>query len=287
MKQDGAEVQHLLVVEDDADLSEMLTNFFRVIGYQVTPAFTGEDALALAARERPDLVLLDIRLPDINGYQICRRLREQRHTQDVPVIFLTERRERKSKLAGLELGAVDYVTKPFDVQELRLRVRNALLRAQQPPLANGITGLPEGTIVRERLERMLELGRWGLVVAGLQGLDDFRDHYGFVAADDAVRAVGVMLKNSLQATGDEFIGHLGPTDFALVTTPNRLETLAEHCEMQLREAMHLFYPALERPAAADASRGDQLHVTVHGFSSRDHHFATLRELQDVLYPIVD
>ncbi|RPI93720.1 MAG: DNA-binding response regulator, partial [Chloroflexi bacterium] len=134
---------HILIVEDDLDLSEMLNAYFRVQGYEVQTAAWGEDAVRLTLENPPDLVVLDIRLPDIDGYEVCRRIRTQRRTQTVPVIFLTEKRDRVDKLSGLELGVVDYITKPFDIQELRLRVRNAISRAIRPNVSNPVTDLPE------------------------------------------------------------------------------------------------------------------------------------------------
>src|SRR5690348_8621761 len=114
----------ILIVEDDLDLSDMLDAYFRVQNYDVLTAAWGRDAIKIGAEETINLIMLDIRLPDINGYEVCRQLRTQRKTQDVPIIFLTEKRDRVDRLQGLELGVVDYITKPFDIQELRLRVRN-------------------------------------------------------------------------------------------------------------------------------------------------------------------
>lgn len=125
---------HILIVEDEASTAEMLTAYFSSLGYQVSHAGWGQDAVTMATRIQPDLVVLDIHLPDIDGYEVCLRLRSQPRTEHTPVIFLTERRERVDRLTGLELGAVDYITKPFDVQELRFRVRNALRRSSRETL---------------------------------------------------------------------------------------------------------------------------------------------------------
>ncbi len=107
-----------------------------------------------AVRRRPDLTILDIRLPDIDGYEVARRLRSNRRTEDIPIIFLTEKRNRVDRLQGLEIGADDYITKPFDIQELRLRVRNALRRSSHGALNNPVTNLPEGGLVDERLREL-------------------------------------------------------------------------------------------------------------------------------------
>ncbi|HID62834.1 MAG TPA: response regulator transcription factor, partial [Anaerolineae bacterium] len=114
----------ILIVEDDLDTSDMLRVYFEAQGYEVLTAAWGGDALEICQKTLPDLIIQDIRLPDIDGYEICRRLRDNLRTSQIPFIFLTEKRERDDKIAGLKLGAVDYITKPFDVQELRLRVRN-------------------------------------------------------------------------------------------------------------------------------------------------------------------
>src|SRR5215475_9476845 len=152
--------------------------YFRVQGYDVLTAAWGKDAVKLSTEHNPDLVVLDIRLPDIDGYEVCRQLRTNRRTQDIPVIFLTEKRDRVDKLAGLELGVVDYITKPFDIQELRLRVRNSLRRADQQSLVNPVTNLPEGQVVDEKL-REANAGKssWALLSISIRGLDSFREMY--------------------------------------------------------------------------------------------------------------
>lgn len=123
------EKSKILLIEDDLDVADMLNAYFRVQGYEVFTSNWGEDGVRAVATVRPDLILLDIRLPDIDGYEVARRLRADRKTNTIPIIFLTERRDRADRLQGLELGADDYITKPFDLQELRLRVRNAIRRA--------------------------------------------------------------------------------------------------------------------------------------------------------------
>ncbi|MGC8857277.1 MAG: response regulator transcription factor, partial [Anaerolineae bacterium] len=172
----------ILIIEDDLDVAEMLNAYFRVQGYEVYTVNWGEDGVRSCQTVHPDLVILDIRLPDIDGYEVARRLRADRRTQNVPIIFLTEKRERSDRLQGLELGADDYITKPFDVQELRLRVRNALKRISQGSLTNPISGLPEGALVDERLNEMLQSENWAALMVSLENMEPFREAYGFVAS---------------------------------------------------------------------------------------------------------
>jgi PleD family two-component response regulator len=278
-----AAAKKILLVEDDLDLSEMLVGFFVAQGFAITATEFGEEGLRLAHESQPDIVLLDIRLPDTDGYSICRRLRQERQTANVPVIFLTERRDRADRLAGLELGAVDYITKPFDILELRLRVRNALRRAQFQPLVNPVTGLPEGALVQERLEEMVSQPEWGLALVALLGMGKFGDRYGFIAADDVARAASLMIANAMQESGAEgdFVGHLDATTFLIVTAAERASLVAENCRERLSTAIHFFYPAVDRTDAQWAE-GERLSVQVQSLSSLEGHFADIAALRAAL-----
>jgi DNA-binding response OmpR family regulator len=272
--------QSIFIVEDDNDLAEMLRAYFRVQGYTVDVAVRGQDAVDKISENVPDVVVLDIRLPDINGYEVCRHLRQSRKTQHVPVIFLTEKREREDKLAGLELGAVDYITKPFDIQELRLRVRNALRRAQMSTLLNPVTGLPEGTLVREQLTQLLKQADWGVVLAGIRGLSKFRDKFGFVAADDVSRAVTLMIANAVQesGSGDNFVGHTDSGDFVILTSSENCHKLAERCMVRLHPSIQYFYPALERQRLHELPESERLTVHVAAVSSDQFQGSSMEDL---------
>ncbi len=247
-----ADKLQILIVEDNRDLTEMLAAYLDVQGYAVLTALTGEQALQLATRHNPNLVILDIHLPDIDGYEVCRRLRTHHLTQNTPIIFLTEKRDRVDRLQGLELGVVDYITKPFDIQELRLRIRNTLRRATRRPSLNRVTGLPEGPAVDEHFATLLGSSDWGILCLSLDGLEGFRERYGFVAADDALRAVSLMIRNAVREDGeeDDFIGHLGPYDLVIVTAGGRLADLRTRLEDRLLETLPYFYPLIDREQAA-------------------------------------
>jgi DNA-binding response OmpR family regulator len=238
----------IIIIEDDLDVADMLNAYFRVQGYDVFVVNWGLDGVRAAQTSRPDLIILDIRLPDINGFEVARRLRTDRRTQDLPIIFLTDKRERIDRLQGLELGADDYLTKPFDVQELRLRVRNALNRANLDTLTNPITGLPEGTLVDEKLAESRLAPDLTLVVVSLENLDDFRDSYGFVASDDTVRAISLMIHNVIRDLGitDGFIGHLSLADFLLIIPAESLAGLTEKIRSRLEPSLEYFYPIGDR-----------------------------------------
>lgn len=248
----------ILIVEDDPDVAEMLTAYFRTQDYDVFTVNWGEDGVRSALQVDPDLAILDIRLPDIDGYEVARRLRTDRRTADIPIIFLTEKRDRADRLQGLELGADDYITKPFDIQELRLRVRNALKRVSQGSLTNPVTGLPEGALVDEKLSEVLGKDGSSLLYVSIQNMGAFREAYGFVASDDVLRAVSLMIVNTMRefSRPEDFLGHISSTDFILVVPPSNLAALSEKLRSRLDQSVEYFYPIKDREQAA--KRTDRL-----------------------------
>ncbi len=276
----------ILVVEDDLDVAEMLNAYFRVQGYEVFTVNWGEDGVRACQTVDPDLVVLDIRLPDIDGYEVARRLRTDRRTQDVPIIFLTEKRDRADRLHGLELGADDYITKPFDVQELRLRVRNALRRASQGSLNNPVSGLPDGALVDEKLYEMLQRGKWALLLVSIINLDVFRDAYGFVASDDVLRAISLMVHNAMREVGDteDFVGHLTPTDFVLMVSPGNLSALQDRVQTRLEQSLDYFYPIKDRDQVS--KRDDRLIIKIIEVPAGSEHFSDVDALKKELLRLI-
>ncbi|HEY3474279.1 MAG TPA: response regulator [Anaerolineales bacterium] len=272
----------ILIVEDDLDIAEMLNAYFRVQGYEVFTVNWGEDGVRAAQTVLPDLMILDIRLPDIDGYEVARRVRTDRRTSDIPIIFLTEKRERVDRLQGFEVGADDYITKPFDVQELRLRVRNALKRVSQESLTNPVSGLPEGPLVEERLSDVIHKSGWALVHICIRHLDTFRDAYGFVASDDVLRAISLMIQNTMKETGstDDFLGHISPTDFVIVVSPAGLPAFQERIRPRLEQSLDYFYPIKDREQASQ--RADRLAIQISEVPSVYGRFSSVDQLKKEL-----
>ncbi|MAS32497.1 MAG: hypothetical protein CL610_00735 [Anaerolineaceae bacterium] len=275
----------ILIVEDDSDLSEMLSAYFRVQNYDVLVAAWGGEALRISREEPVSLIMLDIRLPDIDGYEICRQLRSNRQTQDTPIIFLTEKRDRVDKLQGLELGVVDYITKPFDIQELRLRVRNAINRAAQQNVSNPVTDLPEGTIVEDRLNELLTReDEWAVLLLSVGQLSAFRELYGFVAADDVLRALALMIRNAVNEFGseDDFIGHLAAEDFVIITGPAAVQAIHDRLDARMQQSREFFYPVRDRQKVREGINTDHLQMTTASVTSGAGPFADAQAVLDAL-----
>ncbi len=273
----------ILIVEDDLDIAEMLNAYFRVQGYEVFTVNWGEDGVRAAQTVLPNLIILDIRLPDIDGFEVARRVREDRRTNEIPIIFLTEKRDRSDILQGLEVGADDYITKPFDVQELRLRVRNSLKRVSQASLTNPVSGLPEGALVDEKLSDVVHKSGLSLLHISIANLQVFREAYGFVASDDVLRAISLMISNALKETGsaDDFLGHISPSDFVVVLSPETRTAFQEKINSRLQQSLDYFYPLNDREQAS--KRTDRLAIQVSEIPSVFGRYSSVDQLKkDIL-----
>ena len=201
-------LHRLLLVEDDLDVAEMLSLYLGEHGYAVHSVPTGEEALTQCREIMPHLSLMDISLPDIDGYEVCRRLRMHARTAHIPVIFLTQRSHRADKLAGLSLGADDYITKPFDLEELRLRIRNAIERIERETLSDPLTGLPGPRITAEQVERAASDPQSAVLDIVIKHAEPFRDVYGPLAMNDVHVYMSRLVLGAVNAlgSGDEFVG---------------------------------------------------------------------------------
>ena len=257
----------ILIVEDDLDIADMLNAYFRVQGYEVQTVNWGEDGVRACQNDAPDLVILDIRLPDIDGFEVAKRLRSGRKTREIPIIFLTEKRERGDRLKGLELKADDYITKPFDIQELRLRVRNALQRSKQGSLTNPVTGIPEGSLVDEAIVLGIQRPDSVLMVVSLKNINRFREVYGFVASDDLLRAISLMVRDTVRDNGapEDFVGHLTASDFLIITRSHAAATLRDRIRKRLEQSFDYFYSDQDRELGT--FRNKQLGISINEVSA--------------------
>ena len=214
----------LLIVEDDNDISNMLKIYFSGLGYDVDVAPRGAEALEKTRQVLPHLIVLDIMLPDIDGYEVCRNLRTSTRTSHIPVIFLTQKDERSDRLQGLELGADDYITKPFDIEELKLRVQGAIRRSEREALTDPRSGLPAGRLIEEQLRIAIRQSGWAYMDIRLNYFDQFKEVYGFVAGDDALRFTAMLINEVVDEVGtpNDFLGHAGGDNFIIITQEETL-----------------------------------------------------------------
>lgn len=281
----------ILIVEDDSDISNMLRIYFSGQGYDVDIAPRGSDALDKTRQGLPHLIVLDIMLPDIDGYEVCRRLRTNTRTSHIPVIFLTQKDERSDKLHGLELGADDYITKPFDIEELKLRVQRAIERAEMQNLTDPRSGLPAGRLIEEELRRIIRRDGWALMDVRINHFDPFKEVYGFVAGDDVIRFTTMMMNEVIDEFGtpDDFIGHAGGDNFIIITNESNAAAVRDRIKERYRNEVLSHYNFMDREQGfivASDSAGNPVQVPLMSIaiglvSPSSHDFADIREITEL------
>lgn len=245
----------ILVVEDEINTSELLRRFFEILGYRVISAHTGADAVTMVEEEMPEVIILDIILPDMNGYEVCKRLRTNSKTRQIPIIFLTQKDERHDRLEGLSLGADDYITKPFDIEELRLRVHNILTRGGGTSFVDPRTGLPNTALMQERLPNMLDDPDMVFLEVRVTHYAEFADRYGPVAANQAIRGVAKLIGDVLHEVDPtrSFLGHLGDDRFLVAAHKDSVERIERELPKRFRKQAPKYYDY-------DDQEKDQLHA---------------------------
>jgi len=219
----------VLVADDDEDIRAFLEVTLQLGGFEVILAADGQQALERALVDEPDAILLDVMMPRMDGMETLRRLNEDARTSHLPVLLLTARAQRSDAIAGLDAGADDYITKPFDTDELLARLRSALRRAATQRTRNPLTGLPGNESILAELGRRLGRGdALALLYVDLDEFKPFNDHYGFLRGDEALRALSELLQEVRDELddGSAFVGHVGGDDFVVLCDPRVAEAAA-------------------------------------------------------------
>jgi diguanylate cyclase (GGDEF)-like protein len=222
---DRGEREKLLVVDDEPGNIRALNETLRD-NYLISSALNGREALRVAARIQPDLVLLDIRMPEMDGYEVCRIMQDDPLLCRIPIIFVTALSGEEDESIGLALGAVDYIIKPFRPAIVKQRISIHLeLKRQRDQLsrqsrADGLTGIPNRRAFDERLDlewrrAIRSRERLSLAMIDIDRFKEFNDTYGHLAGDDCLRRVAQSLNETLNRAGD-FVGRYGGEEFTCI-----------------------------------------------------------------------
>ena len=242
----------VLVVDDDPDIAKFIEINLQLEGFDVRLAHDGQQALDEIAVSMPDLVLLDVMMPRIDGVEVCRRLRADPATAHLPVIMLTAKSLSADKVVGLTAGADDYIIKPFDTLELVARVRSTLRRNAEMRAASPLTNLPGNARIDQEIAARLASGEpFAVCYLDLDNFKAFNDRYGFLRGDDAILALGRALRTAVSEEGPPrpFLGHIGGDDFVIVCLPDHADALCRR-SLEIFDAM---VPSLHDPE--DVQRG--------------------------------
>ena len=249
------EKQTLLIADDSRLNVNILVDIFKD-DYAITVAKNGRQALQRVAANPPDLILLDVLMPEMDGYEVCRQLKADPLTEDIPIVFITSLKDNEDESMGLSLGAIDFIKKPLKVPIVKARVSNLMkLRAAIKELetlrqlaldANPNTGLPGNNSVNRIVSEALRKKENGCVIyADLDNFKAFNDKYGFARGDAVIQFTADVLKNALKTSGcdNAFIGHIGGDDFVLWVPSEKSMPVTDAIISQFDREIVTFYNA--------------------------------------------
>jgi PleD family two-component response regulator len=241
--------KRVLVADDDDGVRRLITEALTEAGCECVPARDGVEALRLARAAPPDAIVLDAIMPYLSGDEVHEALRREVATRYVPVIFVTGQVTAKEKARRLIDGADDYVTKPFDAEELVARVTAAMRRSTELRALNPLSGLPGNVAISTELARRLSDGSdMACLYCDLDEFKAFNDHYGFTRGDEMIVLLARLLVSVAETTrGDAFVGHVGGDDFVVVLP----EAEAEEAARQIVRGFDWAVPSVYDPADRD------------------------------------
>jgi len=233
------------VVDDDALLRGVIAKVLKKADYLVLEAPDGPSALEITVQEHPDIILLDVMMAGMSGYEVVQQIRSIPLMSSIPIILLTALNETGDKIRGITLGADDYITKPFNAQELLARLEMHLRRSWRDVQSNPLTSLPGNRAIELALRQRIAKG--GPLVVCYIDVDDFKpfnDKYGFLIGDDVLLALSQCVLDAVTRWGDvheDFVGHEGGDDFVVLTIPERAEKIAQDIIACFDEQVPAFY----------------------------------------------
>lgn len=238
----------ILVVDDDDEVRSYTRTILESHGFSVHDVCDGVDAMAAIPKYSPDLLLMDIDMPRMNGFELCKSIRADLLLEKLPVIFMTGTRKAiEDRIEGLEIGSDDYMLKPFDPSELIVRIKTLLRRSATYLDANPLTHLPgNGTILREAQYRIDQNQKFTWLYIDLSNFKAFNDRYGFMRGNQVILFVARLLLKTMMANHgknehDTFVGHVGGDDFVMITAPEHAENLCRTMTAEFDGQIVQFY----------------------------------------------
>ena len=243
----------ILVVDDEPAVRHVVQITLETRNHAVRVVEDGKAALAVAVRDRPDLIVLDWMLPDMTGLAVCQGLRANPNTAHIPIIFLTAVDDVTRKIAGLDAGADDYVTKPFEPLELLARINVQLRKALERGQVNPLTGLPGNALIEKAIRERLDAPdqRFAVLYFDLNEFKAYNDFFGFSWGDQLLKMLAVVLQRAVLEQGgtQTFLGHIGGDDFVAIAHPDHVAAI---CDQAIAQFDH---EAALQCAAAGAPHG--------------------------------
>lgn len=241
--------QKILAVDDEPDILRLTQFLLESWGYEVAIAPNGEEAIRVAKAEAPDLILMDVNMEQMNGFEACERLKSDYMTAAIPVVMLTSQDQIQNKVEGLGKGADDYVIKTVDPLELKARIEMVIRRTQEQSAANPLTRLPGNTAIERVVQGHLQSGKtFSVCYCDLDNFKAYNDKYGYEAGDRVIVHTANLLIRASRDKGnaEDFVGHIGGDDFVVITTIDREDGICKDVINNFDETIPEFYPQADR-----------------------------------------
>lgn len=241
----------VLVADDDPDIRDVLKLTLSEENYEVIEASDGEEALKIIHSKPLNLVLLDYKMPKMDGRQVCSIIKKDILLSHLPIIMVTGKGDISDKVCGIDAGADDYIVKPFEPKELLARIRMIVRRSERDLEANPLTRLPGNVSILNELSRRLEnKSLFSVCYADLDKFKAYNDTYGFEHGDEVIRETARILIRATKQFGnpDDFIGHIGGDDFVVITTPQKADDICKAIISEFETKSPLFYNEADRKA---------------------------------------
>lgn len=245
----ATEVKKVLVVDDNRLTLNIVRSNLQAAGYQVVTAGSGLDALKQVEKEIIHLILLDVIMPDMDGFEVIRQLRNNTRTSHIPIVLVSSRASLADKVHGFEAGADDYITKPFELPELLARVMAHLRSARRARSVSPLTGLPGNIRIEDELKARVESGdRFAVLYIDMDNFKAYNDAYGFLQGDEAIKLLARTMEDVAGALGypEDLIGHIGGDDFVVVTRPDVVDAVCSELISRFDRAIKLMYDPADR-----------------------------------------
>lgn len=239
----------ILIVDDDPDIRDILKLTLSEENYEVIEAKDGEEAMKIISSKALDLILIDYKMPKMDGQQVCRLVKNDLLLRHLPVIMVTGKGEINDKVTGIDAGADDYIVKPFEPKELLARIRMILRRTERDLEANPLTRLPGNVSILNELSRRIESKKsFAVCYADLDKFKAYNDTYGFEHGDDVIRETARILIGAMQEYGNlgDFIGHIGGDDFVIISTPDKTDAICKRIIADFEKKAPYFYNETDR-----------------------------------------
>lgn len=234
----------ILVVDDEPSVREIITFGLETEGYIVHIASDGVEAIEKALSVQPDLIILDIMMPMMDGLQVAKVVRGNFRTSYIPIIMLSAKGDISDKTSGLEVGADDYITKPFNRDELIARIEMVLRRTKEHKDRNPLTGLPGNISIKNKIELYLEESKMVTIMyIDIDNFKAFNDYYGYARGDEIIKSLSKLILSAEEKFGssDDLVGHIGGDDFVIVTESSQVKELAQYLLVEFEDISRKHY----------------------------------------------